>query len=142
LDLSSLDDSDAVFHQDLHRLQNASHSQVFHTPNAFDHNHGHRHMHPQATGSPHTPQQHGNAQFGILTPNPVQHSSISRLQQDDDIFGTPDVNDQKSNGHLSSTIVVDPPDLSEWRQKLFNVDEMITLSEQEYVFRRIYSPSS
>ena len=88
-------------------------------------------MHVQNNGSPHTPQQHSNgAQFGMLTAGTIQHSSIGRLQQEEDLFGTPD-GDQKSNGHLSTKIVVDPPHLAEWREKLFNVDEMITLSEDE-----------
>lgn len=133
LDLNGLDDNDPVF-QDLHRLQDPN-GHTFHTPNAFDHTRAHR-MHVQNNGSPHTPpqqQQHrGGGQFGILTTGPIQHSSIGRLQQEDDIFGPPDGPDQKSNGHLSSKIVVDPPNLADWRQKLFNVDEMITLSEEEY----------
>jgi len=91
-------------------------------------------MHVQNNGSPHTPQQqHNGGQFGILTAGPIQHNSIGRLQQEEDIFGTPEGSDQKSNGHLSTKIVVDPPNLAEWRQKLFNVDEMITLSQEEYV---------
>jgi hypothetical protein len=68
-----------------------------------------------------------------LTTGPIQHNSISRLQQEEDIFGSPDGADQKSNGHLSNKLVIDPPNLEEWRQKLFNVDEVITLSEEEYV---------
>ena len=62
----------------------------------------------------------------------MQHNSIARLQEED-LFGTPEGSDQKSKGHLSTKIVVDPPSLAEWRQKLFNVDEMITLSEEECV---------
>jgi len=132
LDLSGLVDNDAVFQQDLQRLQNSSHAQDFHTTNSFDNNHGHRHMHHQATGSPHTPQQHqSHHQFPILTPNPIQHNSIAKLQQDEDIFGSPDGSDQKSNGHLSTRIVPDPPNLDEWRKKLFDVDEMITLSQDQ-----------
>jgi len=105
---------------------------AFQTSNPFERNHGHQPMHVPNNGNPHTPQQHGNGgQFGILTTGPVQHSSIGRLQQEEDIFGTPDGADQKSNGHLSTKIVPDPPNLAEWRQKLFNVDEMITLSEEE-----------
>lgn len=50
------------------------------------------------------------------------------------MFGTPDGDDQKSKGHLSRKIVLDPPNLQEWRQKLFDVDDMITLSEEQYVF--------
>lgn len=93
-------------------------------------------MHVQNNGSPHTPQQqqqHNGGQFGILTAGPMQqqHNSIARLQQEEDIFGTPEGSDQKSNGHLSTKIVENPPSLAEWRQKLFNVDDMITLSEEE-----------
>lgn len=36
-------------------------------------------------------------------------------------------------------MIPDPPDLEEWRQKLFNVDEMITLTEEQYVW--VYSHS-
>jgi glutathione S-transferase len=131
LDLSGLDDNDGVYHGDLHRLQT---QQVFHSPNGFDHAHGQgqRHGHAQTNGTPHTPQQHGgNAQFGVLTPASAQHNSIARLQQEDNIFGAADAGDQTSNGHLPTAIVPDPPNLEEWRAKLFNVDEMITLSEEE-----------
>lgn len=132
LDLTDLDENDAVFHPGLHRMQTAPHNQVFHTPNGFDHSHGPRHIHPQATGSPHTPQQHGaGTQFGIMTPGTAQHSSISRLQQENDVFGAPDAGDQQSTGHLPTRIVADPPNLQEWREKLFNVDETIALSEEE-----------
>lgn len=130
LDLSALDD-DHVYHQDL-RMQDPN-GHAFQTSNPFERNHSHQPMHVANNGNPHTPQQHNNGgQFGILTTGPVQHSSIGRLQQEEDIFGTPDGGDQKSNGHLSTKIVPDPPNLAEWRQKLFNVDEMITLSEEEY----------
>ncbi|TAQ87910.1 hypothetical protein B7494_g3753 [Chlorociboria aeruginascens] len=130
LDLG-LDDNDPVFHQDL-RLQDPN-GHAFQSPNPFDRNNGHRSMHVQTTESPHTPQQHnGGGQFGILTTGPIQHNSIGRLHQEEDLFGTPEGSDQKSNGHLSTKIVVDPPNLAEWRQKLFNVDEMITLSAEEF----------
>ncbi|KAK6582416.1 hypothetical protein PZA11_004824 [Diplocarpon coronariae] len=128
LDLEGLHDSDAVFRHDLQQLQD---------PNGhgfpFDHNPGHRPMDVQNGGSPHAPQHNNGGQFGILTAGPLQHSSIASLQQDEDIFGpAADGSDQKSNGHLSTKVVVDPPNLAEWRQKLFNVDEMITLSEDEF----------
>jgi hypothetical protein len=131
LDLTGLEDPDSVFHQDL-RLQDPN-AHAFQSPITYDRNHGHRPMHVQNNGSPHTPQQqHNGGQFGILTAGPMQHSSIGRLQEED-IFATPEGSDQKSNGHLSTKIVPNPPNLAEWRQKLFNVDEMITLSEEEYV---------
>jgi hypothetical protein len=134
LDLSGLDDNDPVFHQDL-RLQDPN-GHAFQSPHPFDRNHGHQSMQVQNNSSPHTPHQtntNNGGQFGILTTGPIQHNSIGRLQQEEDIFASPDGSDQKSNGHLSTKIVVDPPNLAEWRQKLFNVDEIITLSEEEYV---------
>jgi hypothetical protein len=136
LDLSGLDDPDSTFHQDL-RLQDPHGQHPFQLPRSFDRNHGHRPMHVQSA-SPHTPQQqqqqqHNGGQFGILTTEPMQNNSIARLQQEEDLFGTPEGSDQKSNGHLSTKIVVAPPNLAEWRQRLFDVDDMITLSEEEYV---------
>lgn len=119
LDLTGLDDNDPVFHQ---------HS--FQSPHPFDRNHGHGQLHMPNDG-PHTPQQHVNGQYGMLTAGPIQHSAINRLQEEDIFGAAPDGGDQKSNGHLSTKIVVDPANLAEWRQKLFNVDEMITLSEDE-----------
>lgn len=132
LDLTGLDDHDPVFHPDL-RLQDPN-THAFQPPNPFDRSHGHRPIQVQPGNSPHTPHQHGGnpgGQFGIPTTGAIQHNAIGRLQQEEDIFGSPEGSDQKSNGHSSTKIVVDPPNLAEWRQKLFNVDEMITLSEEE-----------
>lgn len=137
LSLGSLEDNnEGIFHGDLHRLPTQSRGQAFHSPNGFDHTNGQsqRHGHGQANGSPHTPQQHGgDAQFGVLTPASAQHSSIARLQQEDNVFDGTEAGDQTSDGHLPTAIVPDPPNLAEWRQKLFNVDDMITLSEEEWV---------
>ncbi|KAK0104681.1 hypothetical protein ONS95_004955 [Cadophora gregata] len=131
LDLD-LNNSDAVFHQEL-RLQDPN-GHGFQPSNPFEHSHSHGGpMHVQNNGSPHTPQHNNGGQFGILTAGSIQHNSIARLQEDDNnMFGAADGSDQKSNGHLSTKVVVDPPNLAEWRQKLFNVDEMITLSEDEF----------
>ncbi|APA14640.1 hypothetical protein SS1G_06623 [Sclerotinia sclerotiorum 1980 UF-70] len=144
LDLSGLvqDDNNSVY-PDLRSLQdpNTGHSVVhqYPSPIPFDRNNAHQQMHVQNTGSPHTPQQQhpGQGQFGILTAGPpLHHNPIGRLQQtlqqDDDLFGTPDESDQKSTGHHSHKIIPNPPNLEAWREKLFNVDEMITLSEEEY----------
>jgi glutathione S-transferase len=70
----------------------------------------------------------------MLTAGPIQHNAISRLQ-DEELFGppppAPEGSDQQSNGHQSNRLVDNPPNLDEWRQKLFDVDQMITLSEDE-----------
>jgi len=130
LDLSALDDHDSVFHQDP-RLQDLN-GHPFGSPNPFNNRtHTHQPIQQQVqNGSPNTPHQHGG-QFGILTTGAVQHNSIGRLQQEDDLFGSPDGSDQNSNGHLSTKIVVDPPNLAEWRQKLFDVNDTITLSKDQ-----------
>lgn len=132
LELDSLNDNDPVFHQDL-RLQDAS-GHGFQSPSPFDHNHGHRPMHVQNIGSPHTPQHSAGGQFGMLTAGPIQHNAIRQLQQEENVF-TPagDESDQKSLGHSSTKIVLNPPNLDEWRQRLFDVDGMITISEDECV---------
>lgn len=127
LDLTGLDDSDVGFPQDLHRMQGVPQPQIYHNSNAFAPNHGHRHLHQQSLGSPHTPQQLSSNPYPILAPATAENPSIARLT-DDDIFGGA----QRSNGHISTKIVVDPPNLEEWRERLFNVDELITLSEEEY----------
>jgi hypothetical protein len=154
LDLSALEDGSSVFHQNL-QLQSGpsdhphahNHAHAYSSPHTFDRNHAHRPIHVQSNGSPHTPQQHGGhgGQFGILTSNSMQHNSINRLQQEEDIFGPTDGaaggsgsgggEQQKGGSHLTTKIVIDPPNLEEWRQKLFDVNEMITLSEEEYVFQ-------
>lgn len=39
-------------------------------------------------------------------------------------------------------LVPNPPDLEEWREKLFNVDDMITLTEEEYVLHPVVIKSN
>ena len=86
------------------------------------------------------PFQH-QAQFGILTPHPqlpsqsIQHDAIGRLRNDDDLlrFQFPEQGGQKSEGHFGDMkMISNPPNLQAWRQKLFDVGEMITLSDDEY----------
>ena len=145
LDLSGIDENDPMFHQDL-RIQDPN-GHGFNT-HPFNRNHGLPSMQQQVqvpqNGSPHTPHQHngGGGQFGILTTGPIQHSSIGRLQQEDNLYGgAPDGGGPpKGKGHLATKIVPDPPNLQEWRQKLFSVDEVITLSQEECVLISGYCP--
>jgi len=39
--------------------------------------------------------------------------------------------EQRSHGQLVTKIVIDPPNLRAWREKLFNVDDTITLTNEE-----------
>ncbi|KAI9738543.1 MAG: hypothetical protein M1818_005440 [Claussenomyces sp. TS43310] len=131
---------DNEFHQELHCLQNQNPApgQPYPDSHVF---HPHRPQHPQAqsTGTPQTPRQprpSANSQFGVLTPATAEHNSLNGLHQDGDAFASPDRPDQ-SHHHASTRIVGNPPNLQEWRQKLFNVDGMITLSEEEF---QVYFP--
>lgn len=131
--LAGLEDNSSGFHHD---MGPQAHSEnPFHSPN-FDRNHGHPPMQILSNGSPHTPQHSNGGQFGVLTGNSVQHSAIGRLQQEDNMFSTPDSvdqSDQGGRGHLSESVVENPPHLEEWRQRLFAVADPITLSAEEYV---------
>jgi hypothetical protein len=68
-------------------------------------------------------------QFGILAPTaaPLMKESFHASQQ-----GQGQQQEvQESNGQMSIKIVVDPPDLELWRDKLFNVDNMIVLTHEQ-----------
>ncbi|KAI9759016.1 MAG: hypothetical protein M1835_000478, partial [Candelina submexicana] len=99
----------------------------------------HSQIHNQHTGIP-LHQQNGGGQFGILTPGPplpsqppLRHDSIARLQHEQDNFPPPENQTRSSTaGHIENAkLVPNPPDLQEWRQRLFDVDEMITLTEDQ-----------
>ena len=81
--------------------------------------------------------QHQAGQFGILTPHPAlpsQHHLPNALQHEQDLFPSPDQNGGKEGGHFSNMkFVPNPPNLEEWRTRLFNVDDIITLTEDECV---------
>ncbi|RSM11266.1 hypothetical protein CEP52_003074 [Fusarium oligoseptatum] len=81
------------------------------------------------------PHHHAPGQFGILAPTAVPVPvPVVETQQIQGVFGAqlPSQQVERSNGQLSSKIVVDPPDLEAWRDKLFNVDEMIVLTHEQF----------
>lgn len=45
---------------------------------------------------------------------------------------TAEAEKREDGGETKFRLVPNPPDLEAWRQKLFDVNEMITLSEDEY----------
>ncbi|KAF4998850.1 hypothetical protein FDECE_11693 [Fusarium decemcellulare] len=93
------------------------------------------------------PPPHATGQFGILAPTQVP-VPIVETQQVEGVFGAAPLQPhhqhqhqlpqqegqqvERSAGQLSSKIVVDPPDLDAWRDKLFNVDEMIVLTHEQF----------
>ncbi|KAI0172017.1 hypothetical protein GGR52DRAFT_548688 [Hypoxylon sp. FL1284] len=85
------------------------------------------------------PPSHG--QFGILAQNATsQPIVVSQPQQDEDMFAQPpqcsssaaDGPEQRPHGQLVNRIVVDPPDLQAWRDRLFNVDDTIVLTNDQF----------
>ncbi|MCJ1243749.1 hypothetical protein MMC30_000946 [Trapelia coarctata] len=85
-------------------------------------------------------------QFGVLTPTPhaqqipphsyLQHDDLERIQQENGLLQLPGSlnGEEKKNGHFANMkSIPNPPNLQAWRERLFDVDETITLTEDEFV---------
>ncbi|KAG9232080.1 hypothetical protein BJ875DRAFT_96377 [Amylocarpus encephaloides] len=130
-----------AFDRGLHpHLEHSSHTPIHDGPSMHDSRQtlhdNHQMVHVANNGNQHAPQHANDAQFGLLAPNPIQHNAIRRLQQDEDLFNPPPVapssEPKKGGSHLPNKCVPNPPKLEEWRQRLFDVDSVITLSEDEF----------
>jgi hypothetical protein len=92
------------------------------------------------------PRQVPSGQFGILKPGPkstsISDSSTSTLQrpvQDRMLYGRHQ-NTVPTTAAASTTpykldqtrLVVDPPDLQAWRERLFHVDDLIILTHEQF----------
>ncbi len=84
------------------------------------------------------------AGLGVLTPvhaltgsGAVHHDALGRLPSDADLFAPPHdgtQQQQQEDTDLSGLQAIpEPPDLAAWRQRLFDVNEMITMTEEQYV---------
>ncbi|KAI0136291.1 hypothetical protein BJ170DRAFT_688758 [Xylariales sp. AK1849] len=89
---------------------------------------------PPPHSAPPSHSGHGNnGQYGV----PIA-PAISQLQQEDDYLASlaaataPESLENRPHGQLVNKIVVHPPDLAAWREKLFSVDETILLSNEEF----------
>ena len=85
---------------------------------------------------------HGQpGQFGVLMPlsQPLpQQDAIDRMQREDTIL-LPENATEKKEGHFSNMkCIPNPPNLEMWRERLFYVNETITMSEDEYVVSIIF----
>ncbi|KAI4267571.1 MAG: hypothetical protein LQ337_008283 [Flavoplaca oasis] len=84
-------------------------------------------------------------QFGILTPHPqipnqphIHHEVLGRLQNEIDLRPVTVQEGGTTEGHFSNLrIIPDPPDLNAWRTKLFEVDDTLTLTEEQF---QVYFP--
>ena len=90
---------------------------------------------------PQNGQNKNNGQFGVLTPHPQLPSqpqthteALGQLQNEIDLRSKPVAEGGTTDGHFSNLkMIPNPPDLDEWRQKLFNVEDTVTMTEEEYV---------
>ncbi|KAL8736194.1 MAG: hypothetical protein Q9166_000349 [cf. Caloplaca sp. 2 TL-2023] len=79
-------------------------------------------------------------QFGILTPHPqlpnqpqIHHEALGRLQNEIDLRPVAIQDGGTTEGHFSNMKTVpNPPELEAWRKKLFDVDDTITLTEEQF----------
>ena len=94
------------------------------------------------------PAESVGGQFGILTPHAklsqnaqrprnayIHHNALDRIQRDYSEVQTAPPTDEsrKKDGHFDNAkSIPNPPNLLAWRERLFEVDETITLSEDEY----------
>ena len=78
-------------------------------------------------------------QFGVLSPHPQllpQHlnhdEQLGRLQHELDLRPAQAEDGGNTSGHFSGMrMVPNPPNLEEWRKRLFDVDDTIDLTEEE-----------
>lgn len=79
-------------------------------------------------------------QFGVLTPHAqisTQNSNhqevLGRLQNEVDPRLAPAQEGGTTDGHFSNLkMVPDPPNLEQWRKRLFDLDDTVTMTEDEY----------
>lgn len=85
----------------------------------------------------------GRGQFGVLAPLPQAQAQLldphlnhdeqlGRLQHELDLRPVPVTDGGTTEGHFSNMkMVPNPPNLEQWRRRLFDVDEVITLTEEQ-----------
>ena len=125
-------------------LDHNAHLQHLQQRNTFDQRPPPSRFHDVRDHVPSTTQQNNGfnrgGQFGILTPHhqvpsqPQSHQeALGRLQNEIDLRPVSVQDGGTTEGHLSNLkLALDPPDLEAWRKRLFDVDSMITLTEDEY----------
>lgn len=114
--------------------------------NAFGNSQGEGGIFSVLPSQPQRPRQRQSndvegGQFGVLSPHPqllAQHlnhdEQLGRLQNELDLRPPPITDGGTTAGHFSDMkMIPDPPNLNAWRQRLFDVDDTITLTENEYV---------
>jgi len=139
--------NDALFQQRyLGQPPQAPHG--LHAQHAYNHNAGLTHGQPQFPPIP-TNYQHVPTRFNLVSappqhlhapppppPLPRAPQQIVELEPQVDYGNNQDADDMPVTGHgqfEGLKLITHPPNLNEWREKLFHVDDTVTLTEDEYV---------
>jgi hypothetical protein len=62
-----------------------------------------------------------------------QHEPAAQLQKEVNFFSGPEPAAEKQDNHFGGMkLIPNPPDLEAWRERLFNADDTITLTEEQY----------
>ena len=151
--LQELDASDAFVQHFQTQLESSNHGQHLHVGNPYQGNPPPRFQEIRSHATPPRRRQNQIAkqagQFGVLTPQvpaPIapgpqhdylQHNALEGVQQGSALSqiysGNGPGGQNKKEGHFPDMkVVLNPPNLEVWRDRLFHVDETITLSEDEY----------
>jgi hypothetical protein len=83
-----------------------------------------------------TPPRYPNASFSVLNPDQQQQQQQQQQHQQPQLISLQANQDdspaKEIGGHFGGMkAIASPADLRQWREKLFNVNEMITLTEDE-----------
>ncbi|KAI9882513.1 MAG: hypothetical protein M1823_005744 [Watsoniomyces obsoletus] len=135
-DLDALDPTADTFPSSL--PVGLTHGHTLQAVNVFDTNGHGAFDDTRASATSHHPNGAG---LGMLTSvhaltgsGAVPHDALGRLPSDEDLFAPPDDGTQQQDTDLSVLqAAIEPPDLAAWRQRLFDVNEMITMTEEQYV---------
>ena len=151
--LRDLDSSGEAFAQHFRsQLADPSHGQHLHPGDPFNGNIVSRFQDVRSHATPPQPGQNRSTglagQFGVLTPHPqfprnvqtprnayLHYDALDRIQRDyPELQSAPAADgSKKKDGHFANAkSIPNPPNLLNWRERLFHVDETITLSEDEY----------
>lgn len=149
--LRTLDSADAFSAHHYPQLSEHGHGQQMHMGHPYAQGNSVRFQEVRShLAVPPTQQQQqqgdGNVQIGHLGPlTPqaqipqhafLQHNALDRIQQESEsshVNEAPNGSGKKEAGHFANMkSIPNPPDLEAWRERLFHVDQTITLTEEEY----------
>ena len=127
------------------QLDNQSHVQQLQQRNPYDQGPSQHRFEDLQSRVPRTDQLNNAfnrpGQFGVLTPHPqvpsqpqIHHEALGRLQGEIDLRPVTVQDGGTTEGHFKNLkMIPNPPNLEEWRRRLFDVDDVIMLTEEEYV---------